>query len=68
MGEYFADYLGTPKARELLARGMASMVDTQALEQQIAGSLETYMGQTMSAYGEALGENLESGIRSAWAR
>ena len=65
MGEYFADYLGTPKARELLARGMASMVDTQALEQQIAGSLETYMGQTMNAYGEALGENLESGIRSA---
>lgn len=68
MGEYFADYLGTPKARELLARGMASMVDTQALEQQIAGSLETYMGQTMSAYGKPWEKIWRAGSALPWAR
>lgn len=65
MGEHFAAYLQTPEAQELLAGGMASMVDAGALEQQIASSLQSYMGQVMGAYGETVGQSLEIGVRSA---
>ena len=65
MGEYFAQYLQTPEAQELLAGGMASMVDSGSLEQQIGSALQNYMQEAAGTYGEALSQSLESGVRSA---
>ena len=64
MGDYFIDYLGTSQAQQLLAAGIADMVDLDSLRQQISSSLGNYMQQTMESYGSAVGQTLESQISS----
>ena len=43
MGTYFADYLSTSTAREILTEGLMQMVDTSALEQQFSTMMSSYM-------------------------
>ena len=65
MYEYFLDYLGTDTAKKILSDGITNMVNTDALEQQIVGSIESYMQGAFSSYGEAIASVLEIQITSA---
>ena len=47
MGDYFADYLGTPQAQQLLAAWIAGMVDTDSLQAQLADAMGSYMNEMM---------------------
>ena len=65
MGDYFADYLGTETAAGLLSEGIASMVDTEAIQQQISGSIESFMEEMMTSYGSGLTQVLETQVTAA---
>ena len=49
MQDSFLAYLGTDSAREQLAQGMAGLLDTEALEQQLTGAVEDYMQTVMES-------------------
>ena len=65
MGQYFMAYLNTDQARQLLAEGLESSVDTSQLESQIAKALEDYMGGAASSFGTQVTDALEEQISSA---
>ena len=65
MGEYFLDYLGTEIAQSLITGGIVSMMDASGIEQQISGSLESYMSQIAGSYSSAIAQALESQVTSA---
>ena len=65
MGQHFIEYLQTESARNILSDGLASAVDTDAIESQLTQSVESYMRNAMSSYGSAIGQALESQISSA---
>lgn len=64
MGTYFADYLGTEEASQMLSEGILGMIDTAGLEEQISSSMESYMRSAFSSYGSALSSVLESQMSS----
>lgn len=65
MGTLFMEYLGTDSATAMLTDAAMKMVDMDALEQQIASSIETYMTEAMGSYGETLAASLETQISGA---
>ena len=65
MGLHFLQYLQTEDAQQRLAQGLASTVDTDALEEQLTDSVEAYMGGAMASYGSAISDALEEQISSA---
>ena len=65
VGETFIAYMQTEEAQQYLAEGLADSVDTAALEQQLAGAMEDYMGQAVTSYGNAISGALETQITSA---
>lgn len=62
MGEYFADYLQTPEASEILKAGISEMVNVDALREQLSGALGGYMKSVMGSYSAAMAQALESQI------
>ncbi len=68
MGEHFSAYLQTQPARELLTGSLMEMVDTEGLEQQIAGTLESYMTEAMGSIASGIGQTLENQVQSAVAQ
>ncbi|MCD8012253.1 MAG: ATP-binding cassette domain-containing protein [Lachnospiraceae bacterium] len=65
MGALFMEYLGTDSATAMLTEAAMQMVDMDALEEQIASSIETYMSEAMASYGETLAASLEEQISAA---
>ena len=65
MGEHFIEYLGTEDGQKRLSDGLAGVVDTAGIEEQLTGAVESYMGSAMASYGTAVGQILESQISSA---
>ena len=65
IGENFIAYLQTEDAQQRLAEGLADSVDMDALESQLAGAMEEYMGTVMTSYGTAISQALETQITSA---
>lgn len=64
-GEYFLDYLATEEAQQQLMSGIASMVDTEKLQQQISESIESYMQQIMTTYSSTMATAIEGAVVSA---
>ena len=64
MGDYFTDYLGTPQAQQLLAAGIAGMVDTDSLQAQLADAMGSYMNEMMGQYGASVGQAIENQMAS----
>ena len=62
MGEYFADYMSTERARKVLSEGVAAMVDTSGLQEQLAGVMKDYMTKLMGSFGESMGDALKDGL------
>ena len=62
IGESFLTYLGTEGAKGQLTAALAGMLDTEALEQQLAGAVENYMSSVMES---GTAQALESQITSA---
>ncbi|MCD7817606.1 MAG: FtsX-like permease family protein, partial [Lachnospiraceae bacterium] len=65
MQDLFLAYLSTDSASALLTEAVSQMIDTDAIEEQISDTLESYMTEVFSAYGEELSATLESQISSA---
>ena len=64
MGEYFADYMNTEKAQAVLSQGVASMVDASGLQEQLAGSMQSYMTELMGSFSSSMGDALKDGMAS----
>lgn len=64
MGEYFADYMATEQAQNLLTQSVSSMVDASGLQQQLASAMSGYMQQLMGSVSQSLGESLKTGMVS----
>ena len=64
MGEYFADYMSTEQAQKVLSEGVASMVDASGLQQQLAGSMQSYMTELMGSFSSSIGTALKDGMAS----
>ena len=62
---HFLRYLQTEDGQRRLAEGLAAAVDTDALEEQLMSSVESFMGGAMSSYGSAVSSALETQISSA---
>ena len=65
MGEHFLNYLGTDDAKQKLSSGIAGMVDTGNLEEQISSSIQGYVGSMMSSFTGEVAQNLENQITAA---
>ena len=65
MGEHFLNYLGTDDAKQKLSSGIAGMVDTGNLEEQISSSIQGYVGSMMSSFTGKVAQNLENQITAA---
>ncbi|MBM6750429.1 ABC transporter ATP-binding protein/permease [Mediterraneibacter glycyrrhizinilyticus] len=65
MGEHFLNYLGTDDAKQKLSSGIAGMVDTGNLEEQISSSIQGYVGSMMSSFTGEMAQNLETQITAA---
>ena len=64
MGEYFADYMSTEQAQKVLSEGVSSMVDASGLQQQLAGSMQSYMTELMGSFSDSMGTALKDGMAS----
>lgn len=64
MGEYFADYMNSEKAQTILSQGVASMVDTSGLQEQLAASMSGYMKELMGSFSESMGDAMKKGMAS----
>lgn len=62
MGEYFSDYMSSEKAQAMLSQGISSMVDTSGLQEQLAGTLESYMQELMGTFSDSLGDTLKDSL------
>ena len=62
IGESFLTYLGTEGAKGQLTAALAGMLDTEALEQQLTGAVESYMSSVMES---GTAQALEGQITSA---
>lgn len=69
ISDYFAEYLKTDAAQEILANGLASMIDTDSLEDQISAAIQNYMEDYMeeaaASVMESVSDQLESQISQA---
>ncbi len=63
MGTYFVEYLSTEEAQTLLMEGITGMVDTGSLQEQIAGSLQSYFQETMGSVAQSLEAQISSVIQ-----
>ena len=62
MGDYFADYMGSEPAQSLLSQGVASMVDTSGLQEQLASAMTGYMQELMGSLSASLAQSLQAGL------
>ena len=62
MGEHFEAYLQTPEAQQIMAAGIAAILDTDALQQQLSRALGSYMQSAMSSYTEAVTQAMQKQI------
>ena len=62
MGEHFEAYLQTPEAQQIMAAGIAPILDTDALQQQLSRALGSYMQSAMSSYTEAVTQAMQKQI------
>lgn len=63
IGESFVSYLGTDQARQLLTQGLAGMMDTDALEQQLKEAVRGYMASVMkSGTAQAMENQISSAV------
>ncbi len=62
---HFQEYLSSSEAQGILSSGLAGMVDTTGVEEQISGALKGYLTQSLSAYTGTMAQALESQISSA---
>ena len=65
MGDYFMEYLATPKAQQQLSRGIAGMVDTGGVEEKLSGALQSYMETIMGSYSRSMAKAIETQVSSA---
>ncbi len=65
IGESFLAYLGTEGAKGQLTAALAGMLDTEALEQQLTGAVESYMSSVMeSGTAQALEGQITSAVQT----
>lgn len=64
MGEHFSAYLQTPQAQQQIAAGIAGILDTEALQDQLSGVLGNYMQTMMSSFTEAIMQAMQNQISS----
>lgn len=62
---HFQEYLSSSEAQGILSSGLAGMVDTTGVEEQISGALKGYLTQSLSAYTGTMAQALETQISSA---
>ncbi|MCD7865011.1 MAG: ABC transporter ATP-binding protein/permease [Clostridiales bacterium] len=60
IGDYFAAYMETDAAQEILTSGIVNMIDTESLETQISEALQRYMEETAASAVDSLSAQLES--------
>ena len=65
MGEYFSDYMSTKEAQSVLSQGIEDMIDTSGLQEQLADSMESYMGELMGSFSGTLADTLQTELSSA---
>ncbi len=65
MGSYFADYLSQEETQQLIADGLAEIVDLEDVQDQLSAVLGGYFEEVFAAYGEAISGALEGQISSA---
>ncbi len=65
IASYFAEYLGTDEAQEILTASLASMIDTDALEAQIQSALENYMETAAASVADSLEIQIGSQVSAA---
>ena len=65
MGGYFIDYLGTDDAQSRLTGALSGMVNMDYIQEQISGSLQNYMQDVLSSYGQAVGTAIQTQVTSA---
>jgi len=65
IGDYFAAYMETDAAQEILTSGIVNMIDTESLETQISEALQRYMEETAASAVDSLSAQLESQISQA---
>ena len=65
IGESFLAYLGTEEAQGQLTAALAGMLDTEALERQLTGAVESYMSSVMeSGTARALEGQITSAVQA----
>ena len=64
IGAYFADYMATASAQNILSAGVVSMVDASGLQQQLGTVMESYMKTVGTSLAESLGTSLQTGLAS----
>ncbi|MCD7821669.1 MAG: FtsX-like permease family protein, partial [Clostridiales bacterium] len=69
VSESFSAYLSTDEAAQILSDGLMSMVDMDAIQEQVADTLEDYLqtafASALSAYTEALSAAIEEQLTAA---
>ncbi|MCD7829226.1 MAG: FtsX-like permease family protein [Clostridiales bacterium] len=69
VSESFSAYLSTDEAAQLLSDGLMSMVDMDAIQEQVADTLEDYLqtafASALSAYTEALSAAIEEQLTAS---
>ncbi|HIS06664.1 MAG TPA: hypothetical protein IAC99_03260, partial [Candidatus Choladocola avistercoris] len=51
--------MSTEEAQTVLAQGIENMVDTTGLQEQLADSMESYMGELMGSFSGTLADTLQ---------
>lgn len=64
MGEYFGDYLQTPKVQKQLTDGMADILNIESLQSQVSDALSSYMKTNVSSYTGEITQAMKSQITS----
>lgn len=63
MGEQFAAYLQTPQAQQILAQGIAQIVNVQELETQLTAIFEEVMRGVMGSLGDAVEQQVSAAMQ-----
>lgn len=63
--EYFAAYLKTEAAQQILAEGLNGLVDAEAIKDQLTAALQDYVQTALPGYTEAIADALEQQIADA---
>lgn len=62
MSEYFAAYLQTPEAQQILTAGISEIINADSLQAQMESALNSYMETVMGSYSQAIAQAMQGQI------